>query len=272
MVELQLAVFAEYIREFQRLKCVYEEQGIEGRLEEKETNDLIGQINDLIEPCQRLRFTSSLITMQTSRNWLERGYCEAVGLPNELNHILDSLMHDLEQSRYYKLDADLEDYFERANLFGDSVREKFPSAAPDIEEAGNCLATNRYTAAVFHLMRVVEWGLRALAVHLGIKKLRSRKKSGKVKLTPVSHSDWEHILDALNDAVNKKIEKLKRGSEKQGAQEFYYPALQDIRAVRDAWRNHVMHTRAVYGRDDAKAIFTHVKRIMGVLSARISEV
>lgn len=41
------------------------------------------------------------------------------------------------------------------NLFGENVSKNFPSANKDIKEAGNCLALNLNSAAVFHLMRVV---------------------------------------------------------------------------------------------------------------------
>ncbi len=47
--------------------------------------------------------------------------------------------------------------------FGVEVTTKFPTASADIEEAGNCYAVGRNTACVFHLMRVMEIGIRALA-------------------------------------------------------------------------------------------------------------
>ena len=121
-------------------------------------------------------------------------------------------------------------------------------------------------------MRSVEWGLRALASDLGVKKIRASKKPGKRKFMPIAYSDWEKILDGLQTAVDAKVLRLKRGAEKQKVQEFYYPALQDIKAIRDAWRNHVMHTRAEYTRKDADAVFQHVSRLMVSLSLRISEV
>lgn len=46
--------------------------------------------------------------------------------------------------------------------FGNVVAEKFPSVAYDVENSALCLATMRSTAAVFHLMRVVEIGLSIL--------------------------------------------------------------------------------------------------------------
>ncbi len=48
-------------------------------------------------------------------------------------------------------------------LFGERVFQAFPSANYDIAEAGKCLACERSTAAVFHLMRVMEAGLKVLA-------------------------------------------------------------------------------------------------------------
>src|SRR4051794_4802873 len=48
-------------------------------------------------------------------------------------------------------------------IMGAEVKAAFPSAMPDVLEVGNCLAAECNTAAVFHLMRVAEVGLRALA-------------------------------------------------------------------------------------------------------------
>ena len=53
-------------------------------------------------------------------------------------------------------------------LFGDDVARAFPSSKGDIDEAGKCLALDRGTACVFHLMRILEIGLQLLAAKLGI--------------------------------------------------------------------------------------------------------
>jgi hypothetical protein len=58
---------------------------------------------------------------------------------------------------------DLEAYIDQDALLGDAVTAKFPDAVVEIRNAGNCLAVGCSTAAVFHLMRVVEFGLRALS-------------------------------------------------------------------------------------------------------------
>jgi len=156
------------------------------------------------------------------------------------------------------------------NLFGDEVSHAFKSAVPDIREAGNCLVVGCSTAAVFHSMRAVEWGLRALAAHLGKTSVKCHRR-GKVVYKPLPYSEWETILNQLGPLVDKRIEAMKQGPKKQTAQEFYYPALLEIRAMRDAWRNHVMHTRAEYSPEAAEAIMGHVERLMRMLATRIKE-
>jgi hypothetical protein len=154
------------------------------------------------------------------------------------------------------------------------VQKQFPSAISDIRDAVECYALDKNTAAVFHAMRVVEWGLRALCVNLGFRRLRQKfkKSGGKVSYIPIEYSEWEKILTQLQDRVDAKIVKVKRRPLKQQLQEFYYPALQDIRGIRDAWRNHVMHTRQEYKPKDADAVLDHVKRLMNTLATRIREV
>jgi hypothetical protein len=154
-----------------------------------------------------------------------------------------------------------------------TVQSQFLSAKPDIRAAVECYALDRNTAAVFHAMRVVEWGLRALCASLGFRRLRQKfKKSGSVSYIPIEYSEWENILNQLQDRIDAKTRKIKRGPIKQQHQEFYYPVLQDIRAIRDAWRNHVMHTRQEYEAKDADAILGHVKRLMNTLATRIKQV
>src|SRR5258708_19689687 len=54
------------------------------------------------------------------------------------------------------------------HVSGEAVTDAFPSAITDIEEAGKCLAFDRNAACIFHLMRVMEVGLKALGQRLDI--------------------------------------------------------------------------------------------------------
>lgn len=157
-------------------------------------------------------------------------------------HIRDVLLRSVRHPQFLLVRAERAKHFKQAAPLGWDVYEAFPSAREDIQEAGNCLAADCDTAAVFHLMRAVEWGMRAFCVHLGFRQVRTIKGRRK----PVEYSQWETILDGLQVRAQKKVDALKPGKRKQDAQEFYFGAVQEIRAIRDAWRNHVMHTHATY--------------------------
>src|SRR5579859_3823509 len=58
-------------------------------------------------------------------------------------------------------------YYCDTKLFGEEVDNRLPAVATDISEAGKCFATARWTAAVFHLMRVMEVGVQELATKIG---------------------------------------------------------------------------------------------------------
>lgn len=186
---------------------------------------------------------------------------------SECAHVADGICDELSKRIFFTVTPERRNYVENPAFIGKAVCDAFPSALNDIYEAGNCLGADCNTAAVFHLMRLVEWGLRALCVHLGLR----NAKRGKGRRISISYVDWETMLNQLQPLVDTKIEKLKRGKAKQVAQEFYYPALQDIRAIRDAWRNHLMHARRSYSSEEAEVICGHVKNLMSRLVKRMSE-
>ena len=79
-------------------------------------------------------------------------------------------------------------YVDNDQLFGEIVWRKFPTARRDIKEAGNCLAADCNTAAVFQLMRASEHGLRAIARKLHIDPLMH-----KGAIQPIEYADWEKV-------------------------------------------------------------------------------
>ena len=194
-------------------------------------------------------------------------------ITRDLQRVEDALLMHVQKRRFLRVQAARATYVDNPEFLGSAVSTAFKSAAPDVREAGNCLAADCNTAAVFHLMRVLEWGLRALCVHLGMKRFKStRKRDRTITYTPIEYKEWDSVLNQLQGKVDAKVNKIKRGPAKQQAQEFYYPVLQELRAMRDAWRNHVMHTRQEYSARDADAILAHVERFMTTLSARVSQV
>lgn len=144
-------------------------------------------------------------------------------------------------------------FYEGPHLFGDKVSEAFPSATLDIEEAGKCLALHRGTAAVFHLMRVTEAGLRQAAQALGI---------------PYAPS-WESYLRQLNAELSKEWKDKSPAWRKR--EPFYRDVHAHLHAVKLAWRNPTMHIVQHYTPDVAEEIFGAVRGFMRHLSTKLHE-
>lgn len=150
-------------------------------------------------------------------------------------------------------------FFEQHDLFGEAVSAAFPSAQSEIKDAGNCLAADLHTAAVFHLMRAVEHGLRALARHLKV-------KAGQ----PLEYACWEQVIRAIDQRLDK-IRLKTRGRKKSAELEFYGRLLMECAYFKDKWRNPVSHARDRYSEAGALDALGHVQDFMKKLAERVKE-
>jgi len=227
-------------------------------------NKTLATVPNLIN-CARAAFTDvglkrSLEQLEMAEWELSRQNLNTSTLQAQIDRVAQTLIVELKERRFLFVAPDRTDLLERDDLFGPDVSSRFPGASFDIKEAGNCLAAECNTAAVFHLMRAVEWSLRRLCEDLGLRKVAINKKRG--TFAPVEYSEWEKILDQLQGKIDKRIERAKRGPRKQALQEYYVPIMQDFRAFKDAWRNHTMHTRQEFDRVRAGEIFGRVRDFM----------
>jgi hypothetical protein len=131
----------------------------------------------------------------------------------------------------------------------------------EIKAAGNCIASDLNTAAVFHLMRVVEFGLRALAAHLAIK----------INEEDIQYEQWQAILVEVKNAAEKATQSPGLSKQERAElREFYSGVLGEFNGFKDAWRNSVMHTRGVYNADTAMGLFVQVRDFMRRLAKKVS--
>ena len=151
------------------------------------------------------------------------------------------------------------EYYEKIDLFGPQVSANFPASTYDIEESGNCYALGRHTACVFHLMRVLEKGLHALAKELGI-----------AFPTPIELENWQNIIEKIESEI-RKLNQLPKGQAKSEDLQFYSEAAKEFRYFKDAWRNHVSHSREKYDERQARRILEHVKDFMEHIATRVKE-
>lgn len=145
------------------------------------------------------------------------------------------------------ISADLaEFYLEKAPLFGEPVSLKFGKVSSDISEAGKCLALERPTACVFHLMRVAEFAVKRLGKKLNVS-------------IDVEKEGWYQIIVHVNkgvDTLPAATAAQRRKKQALGA------AAAHLNSVRIATRNDVMHPKASYTPEEARTLFDATKALM----------
>lgn len=180
----------------------------------------------------------------------------------ELKHLFDDLIISLARLRFAFIPPPNDKYFEQDKPFGNEVYENFPSTREDLRDAGNCIATELYTAAVFHLMRVSELSLRVLA----------EERQVAIPIDLLKYREWQPIIKAIEDSVENLIANKPASKEKVEAQEFYRGLLTDFRALKDVFRNNVSHVRERFDEHQAKAALVRVEDVMKRLASRLREV
>ncbi len=110
-------------------------------------------------------------------------------------------------------------------LFHPSIVERMEEVSDDIVEACRCFFADRFTASVFHLMRIVEYGLVEVAALAGIE---DQKPS------------WGSLLNALDKLANRtKHDELPLAI--QPHIQLIRELLPRLHAIQHAWRNKIVH-------------------------------
>jgi|SRR5665213_3826562 len=133
------------------------------------------------------------------------------------------------------------------------LNDNFPNAQRDAMEAGNCIPFERFTAAVYHLMRVSEYGLISVALALGV----DRDTLGQ---------GWDKILTGINGKI--KIFSSTKPTPQWKVDEQRFSDLSNwFTTIKVGWRNPVSHVPRVYSESTAfamfgstKTLFQHLKR------------
>jgi len=171
------------------------------------------------------------------------------GVPFAINVISKRIQDEFSTKFCFILGAKKESFYtQKEPLFGDVVQEKFPNMASDISEAGKCYAVGRYTACVFHLMRVMEQAVQILGVSFTGDK-------------GIVDKDWHKIIDAIRTEVH-----LRYPDQKNKERIEHESLLALLTTVKRAWRNPTMHPKQTYTEEDAEDILQAVKSFMRELA------
>jgi hypothetical protein len=222
--------------------------------EAKDLNEVLDLFNSVSSQCREVGLEVSA-NSATESAWAFK----QTGKP--YNHLvkseLDALHHLIEQELgsqvYLRIQMEYVRYFRDREPFGPMVSQGFPKAIRDVEEAGRALAFGLGTAAVFHLMRVMEAGLKTLANGLGI---------------PYAPS-WESYLTQIEKRITAKHKT--KGIRWKRDEPYFRDIMGDLQVIKIAWRNPTMHIVRSYSQEEAEDVFRAVRAFMIRLSERFSD-
>lgn len=168
-----------------------------------------------------------------------------------VNGLHDVLASELQQHVFLVVSAqDKTLYQEPAKWYGSRIDERFLAASADLSAACRCFALEQYTASVFHAMRTAEHGLRHIAGRAGV---------------DFERESWGTVIDR----VEKRRQELAKGPARgrdEALLKLVSDATSQLAAIKDAWRNHVAHTRETYDRRSAWRVLITVQAFMDSLA------
>lgn len=169
-----------------------------------------------------------------------------------------ALKNEAKSKSYYLLESTKANLYEPTEpLFGAKFEAQFPSCALDLTGAAQCRALGQYTPAVFHLMRIMEHGLRAVSQCLGAPAVISG-----------SARNWGVMLVEIEKTLKARMTAGTLGS---ADREFIESMHTSLDSVRRAWRNPTMHIGNSYTSQEAEQIYVVVKGFMVELADRMDE-
>jgi hypothetical protein len=184
----------------------------------------------------------------------------ALVIGTRLNSIIDGIQDNLRTRRFMYVPQDQSPYWDNVQLFGDDFIIGFPrQAVREMTEAGNCLAAGRWTACVFHSMRVAEHGLRRLATSLRV------TISSKGKNCPLEYGTWDAVIAAIRNKITE-TRKLPSGAVRERRLQYYSTAADHCEYMKDIWRNEVAHSRRCYNKQESVAVLSRVREFVQPLA------
>jgi len=218
---------------------------------------LYDALNLLESNCEELGLVSAVARVRELRGKTQNHVSHVLpqaGTQEIMSDLLElerSISHELEAHKFFYVAPVKVAYYESQRPFGEKVGDRFPLAQTDIEEGAKCLALGRDTACAFHMMRVCEHGLKAVASTLGISKQR----------------DWGRYIQEINGVIHHKP--LLKGVKWPRDTAFYEDVTGDIEAIKLAWRNPGIHIEREYRADESVQVFAAVKVFMDRLASKL---
>jgi hypothetical protein len=123
----------------------------------------------------------------------------------------------------------------------------FPDARYDAFQAGACFAFGCFTACVYHLMRVAEYGLVSVATSLNVDQEKLAK-------------GWDGCIQGIESAI-KTISSTKPTTDWQAQVKKYSDLCAWFTTIKTGWRNPASHIPRNYSEQSAAGMFSATRTL-----------
>lgn len=177
----------------------------------------------------------------------------SVGCRGMFNHLLDILSRlrdDCSSHLYFQISPGAAPMVQPNSApFGQEVEKKFVGAIEDIDEAARCLALERATACIFHVMRVLEIAVCVVANKIGANTIDEHGRG----------LPWGVIANNMKSVIDK----MPKGSDQQTS---WYRVQSYLEVVNRAWRTPTAHPKQTYTIVEAQKVFEATRTFMQELA------
>jgi hypothetical protein len=176
-----------------------------------------------------------------------------------LREVQTTLRRETESRLFLMIQAEHQRFYKPSGfLFSPEVDVAFEGIRFDSSEAGKCIALERSTAAVYHLVRCLEAGLRAIARCLDIADPTSGYGRG-----------WGAILKDIDGEIKKRWPHA--ANRMSGDGQFFESLYASLAAIKAPYRDSTMHLQEKYTEEEARYVFEMVKGLMTKIADRMDE-
>ncbi len=207
--------------------------------------NIMGHLETLRESLKTLNLRMSLINAELLRVQLEESKVVDDFITRSIAELGRRVRDEIELELLFRIPSDRAKFYNPDKpIFGSEVSDKFPNLTYDTVEAGNCYAVARYSACVFHLMRIMEYVVQQIGLAI-------------TGITGIVDENWKNIIDRTRKEIVSRFPK-----EKDPDRIKWESLLGHLETVKIAWRNPTMHPKETYTEEEAENIIRAVKTLL----------
>jgi hypothetical protein len=223
---------------------------------EEQFNSFIKTLRDLKQICESVRLQVSVTTLNRITDEFSKSVPVNRLAQQRMNEWFSFFTSELESRLFMLVLPHRVGYWhsqvwDGPPFFGEQIgtllstlEDGFRDAFYDATEAGNCFAYARFTACVYHLMRVAEYGLVGVA------------RAAQVDEEKISKG-WDHCIQGIEEAI-KRISSTKPTIDWQDQVKRYSDVCAWFTTIKNGWRNPVSHIPRTYSEETASGMFSAV--------------